>query len=767
MTTTSSVGSAGRCTRYALALLACGSLFPAIGSALPPAEVQGNTTTAPAVSPLPQASPANSYSLSFKQLGRRDPMYLRGVESTDSADFGIRTDQVVTGVQLVLRFSYSPSMLPELSQLNVLVNDKVAASLPLPKEEAGKDLEKVVEIPARLVTDFNRIDLQLIGHYTMQCEDPLHSSLWARVSNDSQLNIQYSPIALKNDLALLPAPFFDRHDARPLKLPFVFDAAPGPAKLEAAAALSSKFGALASYRTATFPASIGQLPSRGNAIVLVTRRDALPLGELSGNPATGPSVTMMTNPNDPYGKLLVISGRNDAELKTAALAVALGSKALSGATALIDRLDPVPVRIPYDAPNWLPADRPVKLGELVDAQQLHVSGYSPREIIIPLRLPPDLYEWRNRGAPLQLKYRYTPQQFSTNSALLVHLNDHLIRSMQLPSIPNLNGEPQWLEWLKKDDSLPREASMYLPLDISTFKAQLQLRYMYDYIKQGECRDVIVEDMRGQIEPDSTLDLSGLDHYTPMPDLAKFRDSGFPFTRLADLSETAVVMPDANGPEVLSAYLTVFGRFGDSTGYPTTGVQVIQARDVETVSDKDLLVLASASDQPLLKLWTDSMPARSESSHHFFDLSDLALRIHDWFSPDSEAAVRKTRSTLAWSGSGTPYLAGFESPLKSGRSMVVIASSEPSRLEEVTAAMIGGDDYKELIQGRLAVIQDKQITSLTADQPYYVGQLGWFRHLQLLLSRHLGWLLFSVLLGFALLCALIFLGLRAQAKRRLS
>ncbi|KPA90054.1 cellulose biosynthesis cyclic di-GMP-binding regulatory protein BcsB, partial [Pseudomonas asplenii] len=174
--------------------------------------------------------------------------------------------------------------------------------------------------------------------------------------------------------------------------------------------------------------------------------------------------------------------------KTAALAVALGSKALSGATALIDRLDPVPARLPYDAPNWLPADRPVKLGELVDAQQLHVSGYNPREIIVPLRLPPDLFEWRNRGVPLQLKYRYTPQQFSTNSALLVHLNDHLIRSMQLPSIANLNGEPQWLEWLKTDDSLPREASMFLPLDISTFKAQLQLRYMYDYVKQGECRD---------------------------------------------------------------------------------------------------------------------------------------------------------------------------------------------------------------------------------------------------------------------------------------
>jgi cellulose synthase (UDP-forming) len=45
-----------------------------------------------------------------------------------------------------------------------------------------------------------------------------------------------------------------------------------------------------------------------------------------------------------------------------------------------------------------------------------------------------------------------------------------------------------------------------------------------------------------VDQDSLLDLSTAYHFTSLPNLAFFVNSGFPFTRLADLSETAVVSP---------------------------------------------------------------------------------------------------------------------------------------------------------------------------------------------------------------------------------
>lgn len=192
-----------------------------------------------AVATVPVQSTDTGYSLTLKQLGRRDTMNLQGVESSDSVNFDIRADEVVKGAQLLLKYSYSPALLADLSQINVLVNGEVAASLPLPKEGAGTPQEQLVQIPAHLITEFNRLSLQFIGHYTMSCEDPLHSSLWAKISNSSELKVQVEPIVLKDDLAVLPLPFFDKRDARQVSLPFVFATAPDSAALEAAGALSS------------------------------------------------------------------------------------------------------------------------------------------------------------------------------------------------------------------------------------------------------------------------------------------------------------------------------------------------------------------------------------------------------------------------------------------------------------------------------------------------------------------------------------------------
>ena len=315
-----------------------------------------------------------------------------GIQGTAGIPFSIRSDQVVDHAALHLKYTYSPALLPDLSHLRVTVNDVTVATLPVSVEEAGRPVERDVAIDPRLVTDYNRVNLQLIGHYTRECEDPDHTSLWANIDSASYLELGWLPLPLSNDLALLPVPFFDSRDTRRLELPFVFAGQPGNGQVQAAGIVSSWFGALAGYRGAMFPVSTGALPTRGNAVVVATPRN-LPAGLVLPEVA-GPTLAVATNPNDAGGKLLLVLGRDDAELRAAATALALGAP-LSGASATLREVKEISPRKPYDAPNWVPSDRPVRFSELVrSTSELNVVGYNPDLIRIGLQLPPDLFVWR-------------------------------------------------------------------------------------------------------------------------------------------------------------------------------------------------------------------------------------------------------------------------------------------------------------------------------------------------------------------------------------
>jgi len=732
--------------------------------------LQAATQPAPAGGEAPAkpeqlVSGGRTYGVTLKQLGAGTPMVIRGVEGSFSLPFDIRADEVVSSAQLRLRYTYSPALLADLSHINVLVNGEVAASVPVPKESAGEPKETVVNLPSQLVTQFNNLNVQLIGHYTMECEDPLHSSLWANISNRSTLELTVTPLVLANDLSILPLPFFDRRDSRPLALPFVFAAAPDNTTLEAAGILSSWFGALASYRGARFPTAVNQLPAKGNAILLTTGE--LRSGGLDLPAPSGPSVTLIPNPNDMYGKLLVLGGRDAKELKRAAQGVVTGSKALTGQRAVITQLAELEPRKPYDAPNWLRSDRPVKFGELVPPTSLNVSGFAPPTIPVDLRLPPDLFGWRESGIPLDLRYRYTPQQLSTSSTMTLGVNDQLVKSFPLPSIERLNGGEGLLAKLQTDSSIPVRAQMELPLQLMPPRSRLQFRYQYDYIKEGQCRDVIIDNVRGAIEPDSTIDISGFKHYMALPDLAVFHNSGFPFTRMADLSQTAIILPDSAGTAEYSAYLGVLGRLSESTGYPALNVTVARAEQVSGLADKDLLVIASGDNQPLLKQWSSQLPVSLAEGSRRFSLSDWVYQAWNWVVPNPREDTGKARNSLSFTTDGASVVfAGFESPLRSGRSVVAISATRPEGLAEAVDALIG-EDRTEFIQGSVSVVRGKQVDSLVSGPTYYVGSLGFFKSIQWYAARQPWILLLLAVLGIGLLGILVYIALRARAARRLN
>lgn len=756
-------------------VLCCGASLnaqPASRTATSPASPTGSALALP-TTPVqqPNAAPDVSYRLTFKQLGSTKALNLRGTDGRSSLPFSVRADEVITKATLKFTYTYSPDLLADLSKINVIINGEVAASLSLPKETAGTPVSQVVDLPAHLITEYNVLTLQLIGHYAPNCEDPQHSSLWATISNLGVLEFSTESAPVANDLALLPEPFFDVRDGRALNLPVVFLGTPDNSTLEAAGTISSWFGARARGRVLNFPTAINTLPAKGNAIVLVGSKSVIPGLRLPG--PTGPALAVIANPNDPSGKLLLVQGRDGKELKLAAAALATATKTLAGQSMAITQPAELSLRKAYDAPHWLRSDRPVKLSELSNAAALNVTGYDPGDIVIGLRLPPDLFSMNDKGVPLDLKYRYTPQPTSVNSSLIVKANNNFVKSYPLLPMERLNGAPL-LARLQADETLPIQATVRIPLTILQSKSKLELRYMYDYTKQGECHDVIVDNVRGAIDPESTLDISSYSHSLAMPNLAAYGSSGYPFTRMADLSQTAVVLPDAPHLQELSTYLNLLGRLGESTGYPGTAITVGRSAQVAELADKDLLVIATGVDQPLLKIWAASLPSGLEDNRRT-GLLDQFSSLVGWVTPRLPESLKPAAATATatatavlptFSSAGlNAYVAGFESPLRSGRSVVLFWGSEPTVLQAGVVAFLGAEGEAPQVAGGLTILRGQKVDTLAVEPTYRISDLDWFTRTRLALSGNVGLLLLACALGVFLVAKLSQAMLRSQVRKR--
>ena len=726
-------------------------------------EVAQEAASQSASAPLPQ----RTYGFTFKQLGVTQSFQLRGIDSIYSVPFSIPADEVVTGVKLKLDFSYSPSLLTNLSHLKIMLNGEVAQTIPLPKETAGAALIREVSIDPRLVSDFNQLSLQFIGHYTLDCEDPFHSSLWMNVSNLSSVHFTVAPLSVVNDLVLLPSPFFDRRDGRRLERPFVFGATPSAATLEAAGIVASWFGDLASYRGAWFPAHLNRLPN-DNVVVFATNDDK-PQGLLNIPPINGPTISVVGHPADPRFKVLLVMGRDAAELRTAATSLGLGKSGLAGQTVSSAKLDGLKSRQPYDAPRWLPSDRPVKFGELATLSELNVRGLTPDLVRLNLMSPPDLFAWNSAGVPVDLKYRYTPRPKPDKSNLNVLVNDKYVTSYPLLAYPGSTAPDSTLMNLASKiapgELLPGVAKFHLPAVHLRSRSQVQFHFSFDYPKEGACKDVVLDNVRAAVDPESTIDISKFPHYIKLPDMSAFANSGFPFTRMADLSETAVILPDNYSSGDIGTYLTLMGRMGYSTGLPVYGVSVGRAADAQKFADRDLLLLGGPANQPLFKEWAKHMPFSAEGETRVFSLSDLKKRYLPWYETTDEKTLPMadlSATTLA----RETVLFGFKSPLNSNRSVVAVTSDRTTGQADVLNALMD-DDVVPKIQGGISVIRGKDVDAMESASPYYVGSLPPWMAIRWTLANN-PWIAAILIVVVAILLAGVFYTLlRHQANRRSS
>ena len=631
--------------------------------------------------------------------------------------FGGRTDLVLTAARLHLVVDPAAA---GVRAIEITVNQEPVATL-----RPVVPGEHTFEIDGKLLGDRNAIGLRLQPEQEGACGE-VAPGTWSLLQGGF-VETAGTQLPLPNDLSVLPLPFWDRAFDRDAPVALSLPARPGPELLRAAALYAGASG-VERGTAVDFAVTLGALPD-GHAIVFVD--GAAAASALRVPVPEGPSIRMADHPDGGPYKLLVIGGRTPAELELAVRRLAAGVGRLEGEVAFLGEAPPPPARKPYDAPRWMPVDEPLRVGRIVPEEGLVLRGTRGGTIPLRFRLPPDLLVWPREWVELDLGAVSKVPEGLPPPRLDVEFNGTYVDT--LPAFDRATGAPV-------------AARLRIHRDALRGYDELLVHVTWpDAARLCGAGAAAADEAEVRLLPDSALHVEDLPHFAQLPDVASFVHDGFPFTRRADLAETAVVLPDEPGPAEIATLLSLAAHFGTITGEPGSRLQVLRAAEVRPAHEADLVLIGTPEDHRLLRRWAARFPLAFRASGPQVQIPEQTDPILALLAGRPGHRELARAAPIVARASHPAAVMAMESPLSPGRTVVAIAAGRAEDLPGVRA--LQGFARSRTRGGDLLLLDGGERWAFRIGPTWDLGGIGPWTRLRWFLARH--WLaLVPLLLGGA-------------------
>ena len=692
---------------------------------------------------------------SMSDNGEEDPVRVQGSGSQVGLDFSISSSEVVTDATLNLSIQYSDAMLEGVSRLDVSLNGVVIDTISLDRFNADGYVAEI-EVPPEQIVTYNTLLLSLVGQTLSQCNNVLSEDIWVEIEPESSLSVNTQVLPPIIDLSRFPAPFFDDADMERLHLPFVMPETPSEPLLAAAGTVASQFGVLADFRGADFPVHHNQLPD-SHAVVMGTI-EQMPLGLILPEGITGPTVLQMQHPENPLYRLLVITGRNDLEVRTSSRYITQRYESLSGQRIRAEELS-IPPRQSFDAPKWQSLDEPIYLERLVDEGTMVGEGIRPSPQNYSFRLPP-LFVWAGDDVNLQVNYQFPEGEWLDidNSRLEVSLNDQYIEGL-----PVEKNSIAWDLWkLLGNDIRQEEAILDIPQEQLYGNNQLSFYFnMAVHTPDEGCDLGLPERIETRIMPNSHIDLREAKKFAALPELSYWVSAGYPFTQWADLSQTSLLLPEVPQANEISAALGLVGRMANATGYPSYGLDIRKGLNMSSaLIDRDLLVVARADhiEQSALNELMDPFAIVDETIS--IEPSNLWQRLKIWAKADVSTESGRARDELP-SQAPEQALLATRSPLNDGRSLILATGFSDQGIQQLTSIIDQPEISRQTVGDLVTIDQQQSVEAYRVAERDIRGNISWNR----LVRWYAGQYIIPVLLLMVIVVLLTAVVLHGTLNRR--
>ncbi|MCJ2376524.1 cellulose biosynthesis cyclic di-GMP-binding regulatory protein BcsB [Vibrio sp. ZSDZ34] len=654
----------------------------------------------------------------FSQLSGDRSIAIKGNGSSAYIGFGSRLDKVITDGTLHLEYLPSPSLVNNVSHIRVFLNEELMDVVSLKRDTISEVKTKDIKLDGRFFKNYNQLRFELAGKIDAECSDASDPALWWELRSSSKIILNVKSLEIANELSLLPSPFFDSRDFRNVSIPIVIPHGLSLKGMHAAGTVASFFSSGAEWRTVEFQVSRDALPNSSSLVLATNEHRPQFLKDLPY--IDQPTVQMVSHPLDSTKKLLLIMGEDEEQLKQAAIGLAEGSQLMSGEIAYIKQVKRLTEREPYDAPNWLPTNRAVRFSELIEGQyQLQSEGVSLVPIEVNFTLPPSLFTWNANSIPMKLNFRHSPPEEETNSSRLnVSINDQFIRAFPLDSETAASTQDIWRLPFWGADSSGRSGMVDIPGFKTSVDNKLSFEFQVAESSTGVCRGTQPIKKYAVIDGNSQIDFTGYPHYIRMPNNQVFATSGFPFSKMADLSETAIIVNPNTSIKEIELYLSTVGFISRKTGLPAYQFTLHDTWDETELTNKDILVLGNKvgnkyreQDTSLGAVYSSQDGRTLEAGDPFTKTDTSGFAKLKGNRPSIETSIA-ARGPFA-------FIASFESPVSSHRTVTVLSTRDDYSVPLLLNAL---NERTQSIFGSLAIVSGTEVTSYQFGDYYYLGEL---------------------------------------------
>ncbi|MDI6956212.1 cellulose biosynthesis cyclic di-GMP-binding regulatory protein BcsB [Pantoea sp. Pa-EAmG] len=728
---------------------------------IPPVAAEAPAAAEPAGALLNQ--PVSS-TISVAQMGQPRGITLTGGQLQSGILFTLPGDEVITNARLNLSLRVSAALAARNTSLQLMLNGQPLGTLPLGASDSDVS-DYQLDIPAAMVVSSNNLSFKINDADKLLCEKESAQQYQVTILPKTTLSLEGQQLNIGTSLRNFPRPFIDVQRMTPASVTFGFAANVSPDSVSAAALVASWLGIQSDYRGIRFPVVRGDLPEH-NGILIGHPGDKI--GSVTLPAARGPLLQVIDNPNNPVYKLLLVVGADDAQLRQAANRLTTQPLA-TDASSLNVPPQPIGTRKPYDAPRWINTSRPVRLSELLRKDQsLTTTGIWHDALRVNFRAAPDLFLWDGDAIPVNLHYRFPSESWidENNSFLNVTLNGTFLRNLTVNKVGLLESAWHRLGGDARQEQYTLKLEPYLIYGDN----QLALYFNIKPKADAPCGVLLNNNIKSRIEEDSWIDLSHTRHFTMLPNLSYFVGASFPFSRLADFSQTTLLLPEAPGDAEIATLLDMAARAGNATGVPLVQNQVLfglpnGGTNLTRLQHSDVLAVSTMQHSAFTQQMLAGTAYQTSGNTLGVKEPTTVDKLRGWLTGDWSRqqldADRYFSSNEAWRG-----FVSYRSPWSADRLVVMTVATSDQQLlrlhDDLNSARINAG-----IRGDTAIITDENgIRSFRVGPQFPSGEMPWYMMVVWYANQHSVLMALAALLLSALIGSAAWVMLKRHAWRRL-